>query len=143
MLSATKSRNAGKIFLQISVFILLTTQICVAQWFWQNPLPQGNHLYEVDYVNNNIAYAVGGGNTIIKSTDGGMSWTHIYSDQFKHELNAVYFLDENTGWVTGDASNILKTTNGGSSWIQQTSAIYASIFSIYFINASTGWLAGS
>jgi hypothetical protein len=47
-------------------FILLL-QICISglalgqtsEWKWQNPLPQGNELMDVQCVNNQFTYAVG------------------------------------------------------------------------------------
>ena len=45
-----------------------------AQWVWQNPLPQGNALYAVAFVDTNNGTAVGGNGTILKTADGGNSW---------------------------------------------------------------------
>ncbi|MDQ3020610.1 MAG: YCF48-related protein, partial [Bacteroidota bacterium] len=43
-------------------------------WFWQQPLPTGNYLYSVDFVNTNTGYAVGTVGTIMKTTNGGGNW---------------------------------------------------------------------
>ena len=40
-------------------------------WFWQNPLPQGDTLSGVSFVDANTGTAVGGGGTILRTTDGG------------------------------------------------------------------------
>ena len=37
-----------------------------AQWFWQNPLPQGNDLYSVDFIDSNFGWIVGYYGTILK-----------------------------------------------------------------------------
>ncbi len=43
-------------------------------WFWQNPLPQGNTLRAVHFVNATTGTAVGEAGTILRTTDGGSSW---------------------------------------------------------------------
>ena len=40
-------------------------------WVWQNPLPDGNHLYATAVLDSNTAVAVGGNGTILRTTDGG------------------------------------------------------------------------
>src|SRR3990167_10724532 len=60
----------------IIIFITIFSRILQAQgWQWQNPLPQGNTLSSIIYVNENTIWAsVWGGGSLIKSTDGGESW---------------------------------------------------------------------
>ncbi|HEY5499613.1 MAG TPA: YCF48-related protein [Bacteroidales bacterium] len=43
-------------------------------WFWQNPLPQGNSLYGVEFISSTEGWAVGANGTILKTSDGGASW---------------------------------------------------------------------
>jgi hypothetical protein len=79
-----KSRTAGKKLLQTLFFFLVVTQICFAQpvsqsvsqggWYWQNPLPTGQTLKDVHVFDENTKIAVGKAGTIIKTTDGGISW---------------------------------------------------------------------
>jgi hypothetical protein len=69
-----KSRLSGKTLLLTLFFFLLVTQLCFAQWFWQNPLPQGNTLNAVDFVSPSIGWAVGYYGTILRTTDGGTTW---------------------------------------------------------------------
>jgi hypothetical protein len=45
----------------------------VTQWVWQNPLPQGNHLFAVSFVDANNGTAVGWSGTIVRTTDGGQN----------------------------------------------------------------------
>lgn len=47
-------------------------------WFWSDPLPQGNDLSDLDFVGQR-GYAVGGGGTILRTDDGGLSWTGLPS----------------------------------------------------------------
>src|SRR5690349_16316967 len=45
------------------------------QWRWQNPLPQGNNLRGASFVDATTGTAVGEYGTIVRTTDGGSSWT--------------------------------------------------------------------
>ena len=56
-------------------FILLTTVVNAQDnWYWQNPLPQGNDIMDVFIFDQNSAIAVGANGSILKSTNGGNSW---------------------------------------------------------------------
>ncbi|MGH7457376.1 MAG: hypothetical protein ACRENG_38860, partial [bacterium] len=44
-------------------------------WYWQNPLPQGNTLRAVHFINTNIGTAVGRCGTVLHTADGGRIWT--------------------------------------------------------------------
>jgi len=59
------------------VFVLSFQVIVNAQsgWFWQNPLPTGSNLWSVYFVNELTGWAVGGYGTILRTTDGGTTWT--------------------------------------------------------------------
>ena len=48
---------------------LSLTQVCLAQWFWQNPLPQGNDLYSVSFIDSNTGWIAGIKGTIYKTTE--------------------------------------------------------------------------
>jgi len=53
---------------------MFISAIAFAQWKWQNPLPQGNYLSCVKFVDANTGYAVGSGGTILKTTNGRVKW---------------------------------------------------------------------
>jgi len=57
--------------------------------------------------------AVGYG-AILRSTDGGYTWTHI--DQEGDFYHSVDFIDEQNGVIIGQAGSILLTADGGKSW---------------------------
>ena len=63
-----------KLLLFTCVFILYYPN-AYPQWFWQNPLPQGNILSSVKFISSTVGWTVGKGGTILKTTDGGTNWT--------------------------------------------------------------------
>ena len=81
-------------------------------WFWQNPVPQGNTLRAVHFVNATTGTAVGDLGTILRTTDGGSSWVSQTSGTTR-ALGGVSFTDATTGTVVGGLGTILRTTTGG------------------------------
>ena len=57
------------------IILMLLPLFTKAQLTWQNPLPQGNTLTAVHFVNSNVGTAVGKFGTIMHTTDGGNTWT--------------------------------------------------------------------
>jgi photosystem II stability/assembly factor-like uncharacterized protein len=132
-----------KRFLNLSMMFCLTFSSVQAQqdWYWQNPLPQGNDLESVHSFNQATAIAVGAAGTIIKTTDGGCSWDFKNSGTDEW-LRDVFFVDDQIGWVAGNHGIILKTIDGGNTWVIQNSSTYT-LYSIHFINTTIGWAVGT
>ena len=107
--------------LLLLVFILLPIQI-YPQWYWQNPLPQGNTLNGVKFISSTVGWAVGEFGTILYTTDGGTTWTTQTSGT-TDDLMDVSFIDANNGWIVGWYGTILNTTDGGTTWNPQTSGV--------------------
>ena len=66
---------------KLTIF-LFTSLICItatAQWEWQNPLPHGNSLSDVDFINEYEGWAAGG-QVIMHTLDGGNTWDSQYRD---------------------------------------------------------------
>lgn len=71
-----------------------------AVWEWQNPLPQGNALYDVAFTTPTHGWAVGSAGTISRTTDGGQSW-FIQSGGTPQTLRKIAFADALHGWIAG------------------------------------------
>ncbi|MBU0509838.1 hypothetical protein KKH27_13530 [bacterium] len=84
--------------------ILVAAPFASAQnWQWQNPLPTGNYLSDVVFINENVGWIVGSSGTILHTTDGGASWTHQGSGT-NSELTAIGFFDSQRGFAVGGES---------------------------------------
>ena len=105
--------------LSLLIFILPINLFAQEGWFWQNPLPQGNHLRDVQFADQNQGWAVGEAGTILYSSDGGNNWLPQMSGTDQH-LYSISVVDQSKSWVVGRGGKILKTTNGGTNWINQT-----------------------
>jgi photosystem II stability/assembly factor-like uncharacterized protein len=128
------------------ILLFFIPVIAFPQWYWQNPLPQGNLLSSVFFTDSNNGYAVGTVGTIIKTTDGGVTWS-IYSSGPNNGLSSIFFTDNNTGYTAGqdivtDKDLILKTTDAGSTWNTVLSGTGYGIYSIFFPTDNVGYGVG-
>jgi photosystem II stability/assembly factor-like uncharacterized protein len=96
----------------------------------------------VYFIDSNTGYYGGIEGAILKTTDGGKSWTPQTSGT-KNSLTAAYFTDFNTGYIVGENGTIVKTTNGGTTWKTLSSGTTDYLNSIIFTNAQTGYVIGS
>src|SRR6266536_2308517 len=98
-----------------------STGAASSQWHWQNPLPQGNNLRGASFVDASTGTVVGEYGTIVRTTDGGNSWT-IQTSGTTQTLWAVSLTDATNGTAVGGTiggSTILKTTDGGDTWVPE------------------------
>src|SRR6266576_955911 len=112
-----------------------------SQWHWQNPLPQGNNLRGASFVDANTGTVVGEYGTIVRTTDGGNSWT-IQASGTTETLWAVSFTDVTNGTAVGEGGTILRTTDGGDNWVSQPSGTTLQFRGVSFIDANNGTAVG-
>jgi photosystem II stability/assembly factor-like uncharacterized protein len=138
------------LFRRAAVFIgiAVVPSLALAQsgWFWQNPLPQGNALWALATPDVNTSVAVGNFGTIVRTTDGGATWT-VQSSGTTNNLFAVSFVDASTGWAVGASEDyrsgiILHTTDGGLTWTPQASPTTNALSGVDFVDAETGTAVG-
>jgi photosystem II stability/assembly factor-like uncharacterized protein len=91
--------------------------------------------------NGKTLTAVGDLGTILRSTDGGATWTPQPSVT-SEDLLAVIFPDSHAGWAVGDSGTILRTGNGGATWDPQPSGSSDDLWGVTFPNTQAGWAVG-
>jgi photosystem II stability/assembly factor-like uncharacterized protein len=111
-----------------------------SQWHWQNPLPQGNTLRGASFVDANTGTVVGDYGTIVRTTNGGNSWT-VQASGTTQDLWAVSFTDANNGTAVGEAGTILGTTDGGTHWVPQTSGTTVQLRGVSFASGAVNGTA--
>lgn len=77
--------------------------------------PTRNNLNALALVDADTVVAVGAAGTVIRSMDGGVTWT-ITDSGTQQQLSSVAFADANTGMAVGDGGTILRTSDGGLTW---------------------------
>jgi len=126
------------IFILISSILFQINIPSQTGWFWQNPLPQGNTLYDVETLLG-LTIAVGNNGTILVSDgsgwdirDGGVS-KYLFSVSMR----------ENDIWVSGSEGTMLHSSDGvGYLWETQTTGVDKQLRSVFFINENLGWSVG-
>lgn len=124
----------------ILVLIFITSYSSLySQWYWQNPLPQGNTLRSVHISKSGFSTVVGDFGTIITSNNNFNTWKLIDCgiDAF---LYCVSFPNNFVGYVVGSKGTILKTVNSGMNWSKLISISTDELMCLYFINSEVGYI---
>ena len=94
-------------------------------------------------------WAVGRCGNVLKTIDGGSTWTWVTTTGMSISSNSkcVFFLNANTGWIASNEESsdgsetdfLLATKDGGATWIAQPIPAASSILSLSFVDANHGW----
>jgi len=89
---------------------------------------------------------------IVKTTNGGSTFSVVYSTKLTDEISSVYFTDTNNGWATYEIINemppsvkgvIVRTADGGKTWTKEFESKNASvILGVEFTDTTEGWAFG-
>ncbi|MEL7449310.1 MAG: YCF48-related protein [Pseudomonadota bacterium] len=87
------------------------------QSWTQSPVPTRSLLTAVYFFDDNNGWAVGHDTVILRTTDGGASWSKVYFDPAdQRPLFGVLFTDANNGMAVGAYGLYMTTSDGGQSW---------------------------
>jgi subtilisin family serine protease/photosystem II stability/assembly factor-like uncharacterized protein len=111
--------------------------------------PTQTTLFSVRAVSQNVVWA-GGGNgsgtapVVVRTTDGGTTWTLTSGNLPPINIYCLAAADENHAWVGTDAGKIYATTDGGTSWTAQSYPGTQTPFvdGIWFFDANNGYALG-
>jgi hypothetical protein len=88
------------------------------------------------------AWAVGAGGTILKTADGGATWT-AQTSGVSGDLSAVACADATHAIAVGAGGTILVTTDGGATWTAQTSGATRDLLGTGYGDATHIWASGA
>ena len=79
---------------------------------------QGAYLNDVWAVDENVVWAIGENNIILKTTDGGINWNRITppSQRTNIELVSISIIGKDDIWISGSYGTVYHSTDGGDSW---------------------------
>ena len=102
-----------------------------------------NHraIARIQMVDTNTGYASGGNSTILKTMDGGNTWSRSSIAPYSTSLTGMWFTDVNTGYVN-NAGGVYKTIDGGQNWVVQTVSPVSVINHIAFADSQNGFAGG-
>ena len=103
--------------------------------------------YGLEFVDDQNGWVSGGWGRILKTDDGGTSWS-AEGSSIRGHVNALSFADELRGWAVDREGGILHTNDGGITWNPQVlpkdfPAMPRDILDIAALDATTGWTFGS
>jgi len=106
-----------------------------------------NPLVAVALLTSRFGMAVGGRGmlgpaVVIKTTDGGRSWTKLNPGYIPGQVAAIALLDERTALAVGTLGVILHTRDGGATWTRRDSGTPLTLAGVAFADASRGLIVG-
>lgn len=110
---------------------------------WTQATGLNQDIQDVCYADNSTLFAVGGDEKISRSTDGGFTWSEIYSGIFQRYFLGVYFKDVNYGMIGGEDGKVLKTTDGGTTWTTQSAGASGLLHGVYIFDEDSAYVAGT
>jgi photosystem II stability/assembly factor-like uncharacterized protein len=107
---------------------------------------------DLDMVTDQVGYLLKENRHVVKTTDGGATWTTVLEPvpfSTRNKVGGIDFVDENTGyaWVSlndYDEYHVFKTVDGGENWAQVDSTEGPGYLSgdMGFFDEMNGFLAG-
>lgn len=121
----------------------------LARYIWINPqntdtLYISTGFFDREAANSDPVTGTPGGEGILKSTDGGLTWTAVnnglgnlyVTSLFMHPANPEILLAATGNIQYHDGGGVYRTTNGGASWQRVLSGEYEAIFEAVEISSS-------
>ena len=121
-------------------------------WQFIDMSAYANALVEISFLTENIGYVSGRsdlGATLLKTIDGGATWTEIFNSNIPGEyVWKMQILQNNPNVIFGSISSVspnlgklAKSTDGGQTWVV-FDAPETNIQAVGFINENQGWMGG-
>jgi len=98
-------------------------------------------LTNVFFTNANYGTVIGLTGTILRTTNGGATWT-LQTSGTTNTLWGISFVNTNVGTVVGNSGTILRTTNGGTIWTPQSGGSGWALSGVSFTNSDIGTIVG-
>ena len=128
--------------LLIIIFLLISINHSFSQWVWQNPLPHGNNVNIIKFLNINTGWYFSGLGKNYKTTDAGLNWIQCNLPSNKEVFSAKFYKFDSsffTCFLGLDTGIILKSTNSGINWSLFNLSSGYPVSDLFFVNQNTGY----
>jgi photosystem II stability/assembly factor-like uncharacterized protein len=129
----------------LSILVFLLSLSVFAQWSEQTS-GITSALNSVSAVNSNIAWASGASGRVLRTTNGGTTWTSVGGGAIgTSAVHNVFAWDANTAWVTANPTAggyAYKTTDGGATWTQTFFQSGGFMNATWMISPTHGFMTG-
>jgi photosystem II stability/assembly factor-like uncharacterized protein len=138
----------------LTVFLFLTIQAGAQSMWEQVTSGTTKNLISISFGTSGIGYIGGTDSSLLKTTDGGVTWTAVnYSglsfSPIEKDIIHVNFLNADTGYaIISNFSNpsylgrLFRTVDGGMNWSEVITGTIAP-FSTFFFDVDNGYEVGS
>ena len=121
MAGSSPPNNARRVAQAFSLCVAQAFSLCFAQGLQPQPSGVTASLRGISAVNTNVAYASGAQGTILKTTDGGITWSRIGPAGVANiDFRDIEAVNERLIFAMsagdGPLSRVYKSTDGGASW---------------------------
>jgi len=113
---------------------------------WNEIVPSSLELFQGSVLDADTWYAVGDKGYMIKTIDGGATFSQINIPDEKNRFYSCYFKNVNEGFVSGlTTGKIYRTTDGGNSWSSVTiqGITTQPYFEFFLLNDLVGYVLGA
>jgi len=130
--------NLPKALLGCLLWVLVSWGCTKIAPTWETLTPVTDaRLWDVDFVDDQLGFAVGGlryqDETLLKTTDGGQTWTAIEDSLIGKVLFDVRCLNENQVFASGLDGKVIYSWNAGLEWNVYQLSPWAPIHAIEFL----------
>lgn len=108
------------------------------QWTTQTLSP---NFRTVDFADSLIAVAAGGNGHMMRTVDGGLTWTALPSVTSSNLLQ-LRFATDSVGWCVGHNGTLLRTVDRGATWSLIPTGTDADLWTTFFFDRDTGYIGG-
>ena len=131
-------------FITVMVSSLLSAQMNGLRTVITPNIPYS--IADIQFISSSKGWIVGNSGMIMKSTDGGVSWT-AQNSGVTNNLQRACFVNDQVGYVSISAkSSILRTSDGGATWqpvnlpVSPSTDTVRTPYAICFTSPSTGFV---
>ncbi|MBN2008961.1 T9SS type A sorting domain-containing protein [candidate division KSB1 bacterium] len=130
-------------FMSLWLMLAVSINSVYSQGDWKllSPSPTSNQIQGMYFIDGQTGWAVGEYGVILKSIDGGVTWT-IKEIPWLFDLADIHFPTEQTGYAIGTDGLIIKSTDGGEHWTQQENFYSNNLNRVLFLDELNGWTIG-
>lgn len=123
--------------------ITIDNKVYYTETAWKKILTNLSYsLNDISFAGKNIGNIVGDNGIILKTIDGGETWTS-QSVNTTSSLKSVFLVDSSNRVAVGDNGTIIKTTNGGKDWIVLSVVTNYHLKDVVFIDSLVGIIVGT
>jgi len=102
-----------------------------------------NSLRQIIFIDSNIGFIVGSNSTLLKTTDRGNTWNHLYLGFGTFQFTSIAARSESIITLVGANGMIMNTCDGGNSWYTPNGPVYqVGLNSIVYFEPSFGIITG-